>query len=193
MRRVGILALQDAVAEYTEKLESLGCISFPVKTLADLAGADALIIPGGEVAELIRLLQDGGLSEVIRDFANTHPVLGVCAGLVVCASAITGPWDEISPIGLLDCTVSRNWPGRKKDNFAATLNIKNIGSDVQAVFIQPAYIERIGSGVTALAALEEKIVLAECGNVLLCACHPELTDDSRILKYFCDKTGKGCS
>ena len=41
-----------------------------------------------------------------------------------------------------------------------------------------------GQGVEVLARVEEGVVLARDGNVLLGAFHPELTDDERLHRYF---------
>ena len=38
-----------------------------------------------------------------------------------------------------------------------------------------------------MAMIDGKIVMAEQGNILVTAFHPELTDDLRVFRYFADK------
>lgn len=39
----------------------------------------------------------------------------------------------------------------------------------------------------SMGSVNDRIIMAESGNVLVMAFHPELTDDMRILTYFCAK------
>ena len=50
-------------------------------------------------------------------------------------------------------------------------------------FLAPV-IEVVGPGVEVMASLEEGVVLARQGTLLLGAFHPELTGDDRIHRYF---------
>lgn len=189
MKRVGVLALQGAVAEHMEQLERLGCGGVPIKRPDDLAGVDALIIPGGESTAISRLIQQNRLHEAIRAFARSKPVMGTCAGLILCGSVISGPEQKVVPLRLMDSTVSRNGFGRQVDSFETSLSAAGIGENIPAVFIRAPYIERVGKDVAVLATLDGKAVMAECGNILVMSFHPELTDDTRVLAYFCKKMG----
>ena len=61
-RTVGVLALQGSFAEHLACLGRLeGVRPLPVKTPADLARAEALILPGGESTAQSRLLRRAGL------------------------------------------------------------------------------------------------------------------------------------
>ncbi len=55
-----------------------------------------------------------------------------------------------------------------------------------AIFIRAPKILSFGKNVKVLAELDGKAVLAQQDNVLVCAFHPELTDDLRIHYYFLD-------
>ena len=54
--KVGVLALQGAFREHREVLDALGVSSSEIRTPQELAGVDALILPGGESTTLSRLL-----------------------------------------------------------------------------------------------------------------------------------------
>ena len=189
MKRVGVLALQGAVTEHVEQLARLGLVGVPIKRPEQLADVHALILPGGESTTISRLIGQNGLYEPIHSFAQAKPVMGTCAGLIVCATAIAGAPQGITPLRLMDTVVSRNGFGRQVDSFESLLNVRGIGHNIPAVFIRAPYIERAGSSVRILAELDGKAVMAESGNVLVTAFHPELTDDTRVLAYFCSKMG----
>lgn len=187
MQRVGVLAVQGAVEEHMAKLREAGCQAVAVKLPRDMDGLDGLIIPGGESTSISRLIGANGLFDPIRSFAATRPVLGTCAGLILCATEIMEDDGRVRPLGLIDCRVTRNGFGRQVQSFEAPLDIKGVGQGVPGVFIRAPYIESFGPGVTALACVDGKTVMAEAGLTLVCAFHPELTDDNRVLTYFLSK------
>ncbi|MCC8194003.1 MAG: pyridoxal 5'-phosphate synthase glutaminase subunit PdxT [Deltaproteobacteria bacterium] len=201
MKRVGVLALQGAVTEHLSMLERAGVPGAPVKNPADLAAVQGLIIPGGESTAISRLIRQNGLFEPIRRFAVDWPVMGTCAGLVLCGAAVTGSGgaapgeaaegrecrDRLEPLGLLDIAVARNGFGRQVDSFETELDVRGVGNNIPAVFIRAPYIERIGEGVVPLASVGGKIVMAESRMVLVTSFHPELTDDTRVVRHFCGK------
>jgi 5'-phosphate synthase pdxT subunit len=117
MLRVGVLALQGAVSEHIQAIRRVGATGVPVKRPEDLAAADALIIPGGESTTLSRLIRRNGLTDAIRAFSRTRPVLGTCAGLILCAGRIEGADEDLQALGLMDITVVRNGFGRQVDSF----------------------------------------------------------------------------
>ena len=53
-------------------------------------------------------------------------------------------------------------------------------------FIRGPYIESAGKNVDILARVDEKIVAARQGNMLVTAFHPELTDNRSVHRYFLD-------
>ena len=196
--RIGVLALQGAVSEHLYMVERSGAKGIQVKKTCDLDSIDALIIPGGESTAISRLIGEHGLATPLRAFAAHAPVLGTCAGLILCASEATGTGgalpsgnsdgatqSRVQPLGLVDMTVSRNGFGRQCDSFETHLAVKDIGDDIPAVFIRAPYIERVGTDVTVMATYEGKIVMARSGTVLVTSFHPELTDDDRVIRYFC--------
>jgi 5'-phosphate synthase pdxT subunit len=181
--RVGVLALQGAVSEHMRAVRRVGARGVPVKRPEDLAAADALIIPGGESTALSRLIRRNGLSDAIRDFSRTRPVLGTCAGLILCASRIEGADEDLQALGLMDISVVRNGFGRQVDSFETPLTVTDLGT-IRAVFIRAPFIRSAGPGVRVMAELDNRIVMARQGKVLVSSFHPELTDDVRIFEYF---------
>lgn len=193
--KIGILALQGAVFEHEQQLRSLGVVSVLIKTKHDfydekgVTTLDALIIPGGESTTIGNLIREYDLSETIIQFSESgHWIFGTCAGLILCSYE-----DEYSKLNnelrlnLINIQVERNGFGRQKESFETTLLINNIGENIPAVFIRAPFIKTVGPNVTILATFADKIVAAQNGRVMVTAFHPELTQDTRILKYFIDQ------
>lgn len=182
MKRIGVLALQGAVREHVQMLESLGCETVFVKQSADLEKLDGLVLPGGESTTMRKLLNRYELLEPIRALAKQGlPMFGTCAGLILLAKELV---DSESHLAVMDVVVARNSYGRQVDSFEVKLDIPEIGATIPAVFIRAPHIVSIGEGVEVLAEHEGKIVLAREDHLLGCSFHPELTSDARILEYF---------
>ncbi len=63
--------------------------------------------------------------------------------------------------------------------------IEGLGTEpLRAVFIRAPWIERHGPEVEVLAEVDGHPVVARQDGVLVCAFHPELTDDSRLHALF---------
>lgn len=187
MKTVGVLALQGAVTEHLQMLARLQVQAVAVKHVADLAKLDGLIIPGGESTAISRLIQQHGLYEKIQEFAKDHPVMGTCAGLILCGKHIVNSDDKVKPLALIDITVERNGFGRQVDSFETALVVGGMAGTIPTVFIRAPFIQAVGEGVKVLANVDEKIVMAEQGNILVMAFHPELTDDTQLFEYFIKK------
>lgn len=182
MKRIGVLALQGAVREHVQTLESLGCEAVLVKQRSDLEKLDGLVLPGGESTTMRKLLDRYELLEPIRTLAKQGlPMFGTCAGLILLARDLV---DYESHLAVMDVVVARNSYGRQVDSFEVKLDIPEIGPAIPAVFIRAPHIVSVGEGVEVLAEHDGKIVLAKDGHLLGCSFHPELTEDTRILEYF---------
>lgn len=180
--RIGVLALQGAVSEHIKSLSACGTAAVAVKHAEDLDGLDGLVLPGGESTTMRRLMDKYNLFEVIKIFAESKPVFGTCAGLILMARRIDG---RQSPhLGLMDIDVRRNAYGRQVDSFEADLAIKHVSDHYHGVFIRAPYIISSGEGVEVLSTYEEHIVACRQGHFLTCAFHPELTDDLSMHRYF---------
>lgn len=182
MKRIGVLALQGAVREHVQMLGFLDCEVVLVKQHNDLQQLDGLVLPGGESTTMRKLLNRYELLEPIRILAKTGlPMFGTCAGLILLANEVV---DDEPHLAIMNVAVARNSYGRQVDSFEVDLNIPKIGKSIPAVFIRAPHIVSVGDDVEILAEHEGKIVLAQDGHLLGCSFHPELTKDTRILKYF---------
>jgi pyridoxal 5'-phosphate synthase pdxT subunit len=175
--RVGVLAVQGDFAAHVRVLRELGAQAFEVRSAEQLRELDGLVIPGGESTTITMGIEAAGLGDAIREHHRAGgPVLGTCAGMIVC---------DDGHLGLLDATARRNAFGRQLQSFEADLEVQGIGSEsLRAVFIRAPWIERHGPGVAVLASWEDHPVVVREGSVLACAFHPELTDDGRIHALF---------
>ena len=154
-------------------LRSLGAEAVEVRTPGDLRELDGLVIPGGESTTIMKAIERDGLEGPIRSHVEAgRPVLGTCAGMIVC---------DREHLGLADVTARRNAFGRQVASFEVDLQIDSVGPDpMRAVFIRAPWIESHGAAVDVLASLDEHPVAVRAGQVVLCSFHPELTDDSRL-------------
>ena len=175
--RIGVLALQGDFAAHARVLRELGAEPIEVRTAEQLAELDGLVIPGGESTTISMGIEAGGLERPIRaHHAAGRPILGTCAGMIVC---------DDRHLGLLDATARRNAFGRQLQSFETELAVDGVGPEpLRAVFIRAPWVERHGAAVEVLAAYEGHPVVVREGTVLACAFHPELTDDSRIHALF---------
>jgi pyridoxal 5'-phosphate synthase pdxT subunit len=171
--RVGVLASQGDFAAHTRMLEGLGAEALGVRTPAALDRLDALVIPGGESTTITKAIERDGLEPGIRaHLEQGRPLLGTCAGMIVC---------DRNHLGLADLSCRRNAFGRQIASFEADLDLEGIGPEpLRAVFIRAPWVETIGERVEVLAEVAGHPVAVRDRDVLLCAFHPELTDDSRV-------------
>lgn len=189
---VGVLALQGAFAEHTQALQRLGAATVEVRLPRDLEGLSGLIIPGGESTTIGKLAVQFGLMEPLREFGQTRPIWGTCAGAIFMAREAHRPQPLL---GLMDITVQRNAFGRQVESFEADLDVPALGVNgngrahaFHAIFIRAPLIESVGPGVEVLAQVDRPggpaIVAARQGRWLATSFHPELTRDGRFHKYF---------
>ncbi|WP_080147235.1 pyridoxal 5'-phosphate synthase glutaminase subunit PdxT [Marinilactibacillus piezotolerans] len=187
IKTVGVLDLQGAVTEHLFALSSLGVQAVSVKKSEDFDGLDGLIIPGGESTAIGRLIREQGLESRLRTFHKEgKAIFGTCAGLILCSTDESRDTEDLR-LGFIDMEVERNGFGRQAASFETALQFEGIAQEVEAVFIRAPYIQSVGSGVKVLASIDQKIVAAEQGNVLVTAHHPELTEDYAVLNYFLNK------
>ena len=174
---VGVLALQGDFEAHSRTLRQLGAEPREVRTPADMEGLDALVIPGGESTTIGKMIDSAGLESALRAHHQAgRPILGTCAGLIVC---------DAEHLGFIDATAKRNAFGRQLQSFEADLEIDGAGDEpLRAVFIRAPWVERWGPEVEVLASYDERPVAIRQGNVLACAFHPELTDDPRFHAIF---------
>ncbi len=151
--KVGLLALQGAVARHAEALAAIGASTLEVRTPAQLADVDAIVIPGGESTTMSRLLDTSGLREPLSErLAAGLPAFGTCAGMIVLARAVLDGRPDQRSLGAIDLTVRRNAFGRQIDSFEADLAISGLAEPFPGVFIRAPFVESMGDDVDVLLA-----------------------------------------
>ena len=182
-KKIGVLALQGDFREHAEILEKLGVEAVEVRTLEDLEGLSGIIVPGGESTAIGNLMVSTGLLDGVRSFFyKGGPVWGTCAGMVLAASATTGPRQPL--LGLMNALVERNGFGRQVHSFETDLKVEGFERPFTGVFIRAPFFEDVGPGVEVLSEVDGRVVAARGENILVTAFHPELTDDTRFHEYF---------
>jgi 5'-phosphate synthase pdxT subunit len=178
--KVGVLALQGAVAPHIEMLNVIGCDAVCVRRPSDLDGISALVLPGGESTAMRRLVDSSSLQQpVMGRAAQGMPILGTCAGLILLAKY----HGQVNPaFPLIDMTVERNAFNHRVDVFAASISVPMLGEEpVRALFVRGPVIKEVGDDVHVMARLESgEIVGVRQGNAIATAFHPELTGESRF-------------
>ena len=184
--KVGILALQGAVREHAQVLAELSAEPVEVRIPQDLAGIDAIVMPGGESTTMSMLLESSGLFDPLAErLRDGLPAFGTCAGMILLASDVLDGRSDQRSFGVLDASVRRNAFGRQVDSFEANLAIEGLsGGAFPAVFIRAPVVERTGESVEVLATVDGAPVLCRQGSVLAAAFHPELSGDFRLHQLF---------
>ncbi|MGH9064176.1 MAG: pyridoxal 5'-phosphate synthase glutaminase subunit PdxT [Acidimicrobiales bacterium] len=195
--KVGILALQGDVDEHARILADLDVDPIPVRVPADLAGVDALVLPGGESTTMSLLLESSGLGDALSELlADGLPAMGTCAGMILLGAGVVDGRPDQRSFGAIDVTVRRNAFGRQLQSFEADLDVAVIeGGPMRAVFIRAPAVERVGAGVEVLAEVAStagagapprpaRPVVCRQGPVVVAAFHPELSGDPRLHQLF---------
>jgi 5'-phosphate synthase pdxT subunit len=181
--RIGVLALQGDFREHAEIFSKLGVEPVEVREVEDLEGLAGMIVPGGESTAIGNLMVSSGLLDGVRSFYyKGGPVWGTCAGMVLAASATTGPRQPL--LGLMNALVERNGFGRQVYSFEQDLDVEGFEEPFTGVFIRAPFFEDVGPGVEVLSEMDGRVVAARGENILVTAFHPELTDDTRFHEYF---------
>jgi 5'-phosphate synthase pdxT subunit len=187
-KKVGVLALQGDFEAHAKAVRRAGAEAVEVRSADELAGVDALIIPGGESTTILKLLNETGLKQPVAEFAASKPVFGTCAGAILLAKQVTNPLQEA--LGVVDITVERNAYGRQLDSRIVQLKPENgrLGNDeIEAVFIRAPIIRSVGPEAKVLLRYNGDPVLVEQGRHMVATFHPELSSDDRVHRAFIDK------
>jgi pyridoxal 5'-phosphate synthase pdxT subunit len=177
--KVGVLAVQGDFERHRAMLGSLGAEVAEVRTPEQLERLDGLVIPGGESTTISKGMERDGLDAAVRDHHHAgRPILGSCAGMIVCDRA---------HLGLGDYVCRRNAFGRQLHSFERDLVVKGLGEEpLRAVFIRAPWVQERGDGVEVLAEVDGHPVAVRDQNLLAVAFHAELTHDSRLHSSFLD-------
>ena len=179
---IGILALQGAYEAHAKMLRTLGATPRLARLPADLDGIDGLIMPGGESTTMLKFLERHGFFDTLKNFVQTIPTFGTCAGAILLATDVENPTQK--SLAALDITVERNSYGRQIDSTILHADSKLPGGPLEMVFIRAPRITRTGAAVETLATRETNPVLVRQGHILAATFHPELSHDTRVHELF---------
>jgi len=191
---IGVLALQGDFDAHRRRLEELGAEVILVKKPEQLDHIDGLVIPGGESGTFLKLLGDAGF-EKLRNFVQTKPTFGTCAGAILLAKEVENPAQ--AGLGALNIRIRRNAYGRQIDSsiregtFLRDLRGNPDGSPLEMVFIRAPKISHVGEGVEILATEGSDPVAVRQGTAMAATFHPELSNDPRVHQAFLDLVTNG--
>ncbi len=184
---VGVLASQGDVREHVELLRTLGADAIAVKTEEQVQSVDGLVIPGGESTTISKLLVIFGMLEPVRKFAQSKPVLGTCAGLILLSDSVQGRLPDQELIGGLPIEVSRNAYGGQTHSFEGLVEID--GKTERVAFIRaPKILD--ASKAEVIATFEGEPVAVRHGKIMGASFHPELTGSEVLHRLFLEQLGK---
>ena len=175
--KVGVLALQGAFREHAEALDALGADVALVKRPEQLAGVDAIVLPGGESTTIDKLLDSSELRAPLRDaLRDGMPALATCAGLIVLRDR--GRRRPARPAAARRARRHRA-PQRLRPPAGVVRGRRSrsrglAGGPFPGVFIRAPVVERVGPDVEVLAEHDGAPVLGRQGAVLFATFHPEL-------------------
>lgn len=183
--RIGVLAIQGDYAAHAAALADAGAIPIEVRKREELEGLDGLIIPGGESSTMLKFLERRHLFDDLKQFCQSNPVFGTCAGAILLAREVRNPSQP--SLGVLDAVIERNAYGRQIDSSILLSDTKLPGDKLEMVFIRAPRIIQTGADVEVLAHRDGKPTLVRQGKLMAATFHPELTpDDRRVHKAFVD-------
>lgn len=182
MVKVGVLALQGDFREHMKILEKIGAFPFEVRLKRELEKAEAIVVPGGESTTILTLMKENNLFDGVRNLClEGMPCFGTCAGIILLSKESPGIENTL---GLVNIRVRRNAYGRQRESFEEDIELSWSGEPFRGVFIRAPRIEKVWGDVQVLGRIKDEPVLVRQGNVIGATFHPELTEDTRVHKYF---------
>lgn len=190
--KIGVLAIQGAISEHYSMIKKtfseLGINGelILVKNKNDIKEIDGLIIPGGESTTISRLMFKTGIHEKVLERVENKDlsIMGTCAGSVLLAKKIKNQ-QNVKTLQLMDMEIERNAFGRQHESFEIDVDINGFDSPFHAVFIRAPIIRKTWGDCKPLSKINrDTIVAAHQDNLVALAFHPELTNDTRMHKYF---------
>ena len=184
---IGVLALQGAYQKHVDSLARIGAASRLIRKSSELAHCDGLIIPGGESTTMSLLIQESGMYDPLRAFAQQQPVMGVCAGMIMMAESVDDT--RVTPLRILPFRALRNHYGRQVHSFSADimLDFDDSGQPFHAHFIRAPGVADLGENIEVLSRYHDETIMIGQGKHLALAFHPELTNDTRVHRYWLQK------
>lgn len=180
---VGILALQGCVEPHQKHLEALGAKIRSIRTVQDIEGVDAFILPGGESTTMLILLKRLGLWEPLIQALREKPAWGICAGAILMAEHVQNPAQD--SFKLFPCTIERNAYGRQlssrrlrliglePSSFLTSEEATQI-KEYDMYLIRAPRIQSVSACVQVLARHQGEPIWCVHGKHMLTTFHPEL-------------------
>ena len=146
-------------------LAVLGAEVTEVRSPEQLEGLDGLVIPGGESTTITKGMARDGLDDAVRACAEAgRPILGCCAGMIVC---------DREHLGVGDYLCRRNAFGRQRQSFEQELRVEGLGEEpIRGVFIRAPWVEDVGPDTQVLADVDGYPVAVREPALLAVAFHP---------------------
>lgn len=180
---IGVLALQGAFLEHLQALRTLNqqlqsqstsnpiIKAIEVRTAADLASVDGLILPGGESTAMALVAQREQLLDHLVNYTHSNkPVFGTCAGLILLSDQVKNQKIGGQQLfGGLNVEVQRNHYGTQLGSFQTILKVPvfeklpsldqstSPTADAPAVFIRAPGITRTFANVEILASVPKEV------------------------------------
>ena len=186
--RIGVLAIQGDYAAHISALRRAAADTGAPLTLvlvrkpSELDAIDGLVIPGGESTTFLKFLERDGFLDALQKFVTSRPTFGTCAGSILLADEVLHPAQ--ASLAVLDATVERNAYGRQNDSAILHADSALGGHPLEMVFIRAPRFTRVGPKVRVLAQRDGFPALVEQDHLLAATFHPELSQDSRVHRYF---------
>jgi pyridoxal 5'-phosphate synthase pdxT subunit len=171
---VGVLALQGDFEAHGRVLRALGADVREIRAAADLAGLDALVLPGGESTTMSLGIERDGLGDPLRELCSRVPVLGTCAGMIML---------DRDHLGVLDMRCERNAFGRQVRSFEGDIALSGFSEPFHAIFIRAPWVAEHDEAIEVLAAVDGHPVAVRSDGILAVSFHPELEPDDRLHRW----------
>ncbi len=163
--KIGVLALQGAFKLNQSHIEALGLQYVEVVTAEDLERIDGLILPGGESAVMLNLMDAVGIKHSLQKFLNEKPVWGICAGAILMAKTVKNP-DQFS-FGTMDIEIERNAYGRQLESS------QGIVDGYEVSYIRAPRILKVDTNLKVLSRRDELATWVESDFSMVTTFHPE--------------------
>ncbi|MBT8342611.1 MAG: pyridoxal 5'-phosphate synthase glutaminase subunit PdxT [Desulfatitalea sp.] len=184
--QVGLLGLQGAFLDHIPHLQQCGVSHTVVRTQADLAAIDRLIIPGGESTVMAKFLGEFAMTAPLKACIEAGmPVWGICAGAILLAQKVDG---RPGALAALPMAVTRNAYGRQIASDTHLLDVPLLSLyEYPAIFIRSPRIDQWDAdAVTVHARRDPDPVFVQKGHIMATTFHPELNPDIAFHRYFID-------
>lgn len=134
-----------------------------------------MIIPGGESTTISLLINENDLFDPIKEFGESKPVMGTCAGLILMSKNCADL--KIAPFGFLDIDILRNAYGSQINSKEYNVDY-NFGDgklmNISTTLIRAPKIIKYSKESIVLGKIKSNPIAILSGHFLGLTFHPEL-------------------